>query len=172
MQKSKKAELLDHRLRKLREFELRLAIQNPYDAKNSKNFLISAYRCQEDIIRLCDGCRPEAKKLVDAWFEQQPFRKNEGRGPRSPTGRSPNLMASILAATSRAPRRLQSRWSRAFLFIDYEHGNDLNKPKMEWILEEQGGLRRLARYAARAMPARRRRRQTRELNDDYFDDND
>jgi hypothetical protein len=151
-----RSEKVEDELRALRAFELLLARQNPYDNRNTKRFLIEAHSAQARIIKLCGGYRPEAKRLVDAWFKRLPFLKNEGRGPRAPTGRSSNLLASILAATSRAPRRLQSRWSRAFNYIDWEHGNSLNKPKLEWILEDRGGIRKLANRAAQAMPARKR----------------
>lgn len=137
---------------------MRLAHRNPYDKSNAKKYLIKAHQAQLDIIRLCDGSRARAKASVDAWFCDNPFDDLEGLGPKTATGRSKVLFASILAATSRAPRRLQSRWSRAFLFIDWKHGSDLSKPKLEWILEDRGGLRKLAAYAAQVMPGQRRRR--------------
>jgi hypothetical protein len=148
-----KSELLN-----LREFEIQLATQNPYDNRNSKKFLVRVYETQEEIIRLCRGSRPRAKRMVDSWFKEEPFKNKEGRGPRSPTGRSKTLFAAILAATSRAPSRLQSRWCRALMFIDWQHANDLNGPKLEWVLEDHGGIRKLASRAACAMPIRRRRK--------------
>lgn len=145
----------------LRRYELDLARRNPYDKTNAKNYLIKAHQAQDDIIRLCGGSRARAKASVDAWFCDNPFAESEGSGPKIATGRSKILFASILAATSRAPRRLQSRWSRAFSYIDWEHGGDLNKPKLEWILEDQGGLRKLAAYAAQLMPGQRHHRRRR-----------
>ncbi|MBX3549092.1 MAG: hypothetical protein KF748_08030 [Xanthobacteraceae bacterium] len=147
---------IGQRLMKLRRYELRLARRNPYDKGNAKKYLVRAYLTQVDIIRLCSGSRARAKSSVDAWFCDNPFGKSEGSGPKTATGRSKVLFASILAATSRAPRRLQSRWSRAFFYIDWEHGGDLSKPKLEWVLEDQGGLRKLATYAAQTMPGQRR----------------
>lgn len=141
----------------LRKLELRLARRNPYDNANTARFLIKAFETQGEILTICRGSRPRAKRFVDAWFIENPFNRSEGRGPKAATARSKLLFASILAATSRAPRRLQSRWSRAFLFIDYEHGMDLSRPKLEWILEDKGGLRKLASHAARIMPTKKRR---------------
>lgn len=152
---------IGQRLTKLRRCELLLARRNPYDKGNAKKYLVRAYLTQVDIIRLCSGSRARAKASVDAWFCDNPFAESEGSGPKTATGRSKVLFASILAATSRAPRRLQNRWSRAFSYIDWEHGGDLNKPKLEWILEDQGGLRKLAAYAAQLMPGQRRHRRRR-----------
>lgn len=146
------------KLRSLRKYELQLAAQNPYDNRNTKRFLVRVYETQEGIIKLCCGSRPRAKRIVDSWFKEQPFEDNQGKGLKAPTGRSKTLFASILAATSRAPRRLQSRWCRAFMFIDWEHGNHLNGPKLEWVLEDHGGIRKLASRAAYYMRGRRCRK--------------
>lgn len=155
---------IDAVLSALRQFEIDLAIRNPYDNRNTTKFLVRVYQSQQHLIGLCEGSRPTARKRVDAWFKERPFLENEGKGPRMPTGRSKTLLATILAATSRAPRRMQSRWSRAFSFIDWEHGNDLNSPKLEWIFEDHGGIRKLAKRAAYAMPARRKRPRNRQLS--------
>ncbi len=159
------------KLERLRRYEMRLARSNPYDKSNAKKYLIRAHQTQDDIIRLCGGSRARAKASVDAWFSDNPFAESEGSGPKTSTGRSKVLFASILAATSRAPRRLQSRWSRAFSYIDWEHGSDLSKPKLEWILDDHGGLRKLAAYAAQFMPGQRRRR-SRGIRGEFVADND
>ena len=137
---SKQYDLVAQELHWLRGTEIRRARRNPYSAALARNYLVAVYETRELIRTIC-GSDELAMNAVTDWFHSNPFRFVEGVGFRKPSRRRSTLVASIIAATSRAPGTLQNRWSIAVRHIDDERGDNLSLDTFSELIASKGGIR-------------------------------